>query len=104
MVPPLLQEHVEVLNRRGRKLEIFDHGGQCYACVPSIEAPKPPWDRTTYDILIAIPAAYDRGALDAFYLALPYSHNGGTHPRVNNGGPASKRCGSKNSWGTTCTG
>jgi hypothetical protein len=77
---------VKALNDRGCKLEVLDHEGQCYVFVPAIEAPTPPWDRAAYDILIAIPAAYDRGALDAFYLGLPYTHGGATHPRIENGG------------------
>ncbi len=49
-----------------------------------ISAPKPPWDRTVYDILIPVPLAYDLGTgLDDFYIALPYSFNNGEHNRVN---------------------
>ena len=59
-------------------------GAQPYAQVCGIEAPSPPWDRTKYNILIAIPIAYDLGTgLDGFYLALPYSFEKGEHNRVN---------------------
>ncbi len=59
-------------------------GAQPYVWVRGITAPKPPWDRTSYDILIAIPIAYDLGTgLDGFYIALPYSFNNGEHNRVN---------------------
>ena len=49
-----------------------------------IDAPSPLGIATTYDILIAIPIAYDLGTgLDGFYIALPYSFNNGEHNRVN---------------------
>jgi hypothetical protein len=47
-----------------------------------VEVPSPPWDRQSYDILIAIPTAYDAAALDSFYLGLPCKFKNGNHPRV----------------------
>jgi hypothetical protein len=44
---------------------------------------QPPWNSPSFDILIAIPAAYDGAELDSFYIALPYTFNEGQHPRVN---------------------
>ncbi len=81
----LLKEHVAELNRPGMALEIWEHAGQPYVYVPAMPACTPPWDAAAHDILIAIPAAYDLAALDAFYLSLPYTFNGGIHPRVENG-------------------
>lgn len=86
MVPPLLATHVEALNRYGLGLRVAQQDGQCFVVVPNLAAPVPPWDRAAYDILIAVPALYDRAALDAFYLGLPYRYENGTHPRVENGG------------------
>jgi hypothetical protein len=58
-------------------------GAQPYALVHDVESPSPPWGVVKHDILIVIPNAFDFGtALDAFYLALPYSFNGGLHNRV----------------------
>ena len=65
-------------------IELVTQGVQPFALVGGIEAPSPPWDRKLYDILIAIPIAYDLGtALDGFYLALPYKFQNGEHNRVN---------------------
>ena len=64
-------------------IELIMGGAQPYACVRGIGAPAPPWDRATYDILNPIPLAYDLGTgLDGFYIALPYSFNGGERNRV----------------------
>jgi len=65
-------------------IELVTQGVQPFALVGGIEAPSPPWDRKLYDILIAIPIAYDLGtALDGFYLALPYKFQNGEHNRIN---------------------
>jgi len=75
---------IERLAAAGSDISLTTEGPQPYAKVRGIEAPSPPWDRTTYDILIAIPIAYDLGTgLDGFYVALPYSFNKGEHNRVN---------------------
>lgn len=67
----------------GMAIALVHQGAQPYALVRNIAVPVPPWGSAIQDILIAIPNAYDLGtALDAFYLALPYSFNGGTHNRV----------------------
>ena len=76
------QDEMIRLSRQGIKVELVDSGGQCYALAVGVEAPVPPWDRTAYDVLIAVPAAYDDAGLDAFYLGLPYTFKGGCHPRV----------------------
>jgi hypothetical protein len=63
---------IERLAAAGSDISLTTEGPQPYAKVRGIEAPSPPWDRTTYDILIAIPIAYDLGTgLDGFYVALP---------------------------------
>lgn len=75
---------IERLAAGGTGIELIMDGAQPYAWVRGITAPRPPWDRTTYDVLIVIPLAYDLGTgLDGFYIALPYSFNGGEHNRVN---------------------
>jgi hypothetical protein len=82
MYPAAANDEVETLRRRGESVELVAQGGQCYVLARGLDAPAPAWDRTAYDILVAVPAAYDSASLDAFYLALPYMFNGGTHPRV----------------------
>jgi hypothetical protein len=76
---------IERLVAAGTGIELVIDGAQPYAWVRDLTAPKPPWDRAAYDILILIiPIAYDLGTgLDGFYIALPYSFNGGEHNRVN---------------------
>jgi hypothetical protein len=82
VIPEAVIEEVRTLKARGIDLELIEVGPQCYVRVRRIEAPAPPWDKGTYEILIAIPAAYDDAGLDGFYLALPYQFQSGTHPRV----------------------
>jgi len=82
MQPTSAVEQVQELVDRGVAIELTAIGGQCYALVNGVEAPTPPWSNSKFDILIAIPAAYDAAHLDGFYLALPYTFNDGEHPRV----------------------
>jgi hypothetical protein len=79
--PATTVAEVDLLKGRGADLDLVEIGGQCYAHVRRLPAPVPPWDKTAYDILIAIALASGAG-LDAFYLELPYRHHGGNHPRV----------------------
>lgn len=85
MCPQSAKDEVAALIQRGLAVELVEVGGQCYALARGLGAAAPPWDRDSYDILVAIPAAYDACSLDAFYLALPYTFKGGEHPRVNGG-------------------
>lgn len=82
MCPRVARDEVTRLSRRGLPVALAETAGQCYALASGVEAPIPPWDRAGYDLLIAIPAAYDDAGLDAFYLGLPYTFKGSTHPRV----------------------
>jgi hypothetical protein len=78
------KSEIERLTALGIAITLVNEGSQPYALVRGVEAPSPPWDRTTYDILIAIPIAYDLGTvLDGFYIALPYTFQKGEHNRVN---------------------
>jgi hypothetical protein len=75
---------IDQLVSAGTSIELVIEGVQPFALVGGIEAPSPPWDRKLYDILIAIPVAYDLGTvLDGFYVALPYKFQNGEHNRVN---------------------
>jgi hypothetical protein len=78
------EAEISRLATSGAAIELVTQGVQPFVLVGHIEAPSPPWDRPLYDILIAIPVAYDLGtALDGFYIALPYKFQGGEHNRVN---------------------
>ncbi len=82
MCPKKLEEEIAALIKRGVSVEAVEAHNQCYALATGLLAPAPPWDKHSFDILVAIPAAYDTASLDAFYLGLPYKFKGGTHPRV----------------------
>jgi hypothetical protein len=82
MCPQAAKDEVQALAKQGVSLELVEGNEQCYVLAWGLEAPTPPWDQKSYKILIAIPAAYDAASLDAFYLALPYKFNDGTHNRV----------------------
>jgi hypothetical protein len=82
MGPERAVEEVNELVAGGVTVELSELNGQCYAHVTEIEAPAPPWSKAIFDILIAIPAAYDAAELDAFYIELPCSYKGGEHKRV----------------------
>jgi Prokaryotic E2 family E len=79
--PAAVVAEVELLRKRGVPVELVAIGTQCFAQVGDMQAPSPPWDRSTYGILIAVPLAAG-AALDAFYLELPYKYESGIHPRV----------------------
>lgn len=75
---------IEKLSACGTRVDLVMDGVQPYVRACGLAAPCPPWDRSEYDILIAVPLAYDLGTgLDGFYMALPYSYSGGEHNRVN---------------------
>lgn len=57
MCPQAVKHEVEALAQRGTAVELVEVGGQCYVLASAIPAPAPPWDRQSYDILVAIPAA-----------------------------------------------
>lgn len=82
MRPDRAVEEVAELVQRGVKVELVELNDQCFAMVQAVDAPSPPWSKTSFDILIAIPAVYDAAQLDAFYVELPCQYNGGDHPRV----------------------
>lgn len=85
MCPDAAKAEVAALVKRGMAVELVEIDKQWYVLAKGLLAPAPPWDRASYDILVAIPAVYDACSLDAFYLALPYTFKGGEHPRVNGG-------------------
>lgn len=82
MGPDCAVDEVKALTAGGVAIELVELNGQCFALVKAIDAPSPPWSKPAFDILIAIPAAYDAAQLDAFYVELPCGYKDGAHPRV----------------------
>ncbi|HEV3436556.1 MAG TPA: E2/UBC family protein [Gemmata sp.] len=82
MYPQAAKDEVAAMIRRGEAVELVDVDKQCYLLARGLEVTAASWDRTRFDILVAIPAAYDACSLDGFYLSLPYKFKGGGHPRV----------------------
>jgi hypothetical protein len=85
MIPQNAKDEVAALVKRGLAVELVQLDSQCYLLERGVHAPSPPWDRQRFDIMVAIPAAYDACSLDAFYLSMPYKFNGGEHTRVSGG-------------------
>jgi hypothetical protein len=82
MCPQSLQDEMAALVKRGISIEAVEANNQWYVLASGLAASVPLWDKNAYDIVVAIPAAYDAASLDAFYLGLPYRFKNGTHPRV----------------------
>ena len=79
----ILESQVASLTTKGLVARRFKINEQTYV-ESTIQAPAPPWDRSTYTILVAVPVAYRVGAgLDGFYIQLPYKFNDGAHSKVN---------------------
>lgn len=76
-----IEEDVEGVNEAGINARLIAVGSQKYVEVCAVDVPSPPWGREQANILIAIPATYPSGALDGFYLELPFTHAGGSIPR-----------------------
>ena len=82
MAPERAREEVKKLADGGMAVELIELAGQWYAHASSVAVPSPPWNKASFDILIAIPAAYDAANLDGFYVELPCRFGDGEHPRV----------------------
>jgi hypothetical protein len=82
MAPERARDEVANLAAGGMAVELIELAGQWYAHANSGPVPSPLWSKASFDILIAIPAAYDAADLDAFYIELPYRFSEGEHPRI----------------------
>jgi hypothetical protein len=71
-----IEEDVERLSGEGSDVLIHDIGGQKYVEARGLLIPSPPWSSRTANILIAVPATYPQGGLDAFYLEAGATQNG----------------------------
>ncbi len=75
-----IEDDVEAANETGVIARLITGGAQNYVEVRDIIVPSPPWGNSRADILIAVPATYPAGGLDAFYLGLPFTHSSGSIP------------------------
>jgi len=70
-----LNDDLERLRGEGLELTAHNVSGQIYV-ETRVSIPSPPWSNTSAAILIAIPANYPKGGLDAFYLEAGTTQNG----------------------------
>lgn len=75
-----VEDDVEAAREAGINVRLFAEGGQRYVEVRDLPVPSPPWSRDRANILVAIPATYPVGGLDAFYLELTITHANGSVP------------------------
>lgn len=75
-----IEDDVEATNEAGVSARLIAIGGQKYVEVRDISVSSPPWGSGEANILIAVPATYPSGGLDAFYLGLPFTHSSGSIP------------------------
>lgn len=76
-----LEQDIEMLNRAELNARLLTHGVQRYVEISGIKAPSPPWSKTEIAILIAVPANYPLGGLDAFHVEAELRHSSGSIPR-----------------------
>lgn len=82
MAPERAREEVADLAAGGMAVELVELTGQWYAHANIGAVPSPPWNKANFDILVAIPAAYDAADLDGFYVELPCRFGDGEHSRI----------------------
>jgi len=75
-----IEDDVEATTEAGETARLITVGSQKYVEVRDINVPSPPWGKERASILIAVPATYPSGGLDAFYLGLPFTHSSGSIP------------------------
>ncbi|HZS04818.1 MAG TPA: E2/UBC family protein [Blastocatellia bacterium] len=76
-----IEDDVEELKEAGVDARLLVIGGQKYVEVQGLLVPSPPWTPCEVSILIAVPATYPTGFLDAFYIEATARHQSGTIPR-----------------------
>lgn len=83
---PQLEQDIAALRDAGYEARLLEQGGQRYVRVDGISAPTPPWQHARQSIVVAVPGAYEQGAvLDAFYLSDDSAYAGRRHKRANGG-------------------
>lgn len=75
-----IEEDAEILEKAGVKARLHLQGGQKYVEIRAVKIPSPPWGKAETNILIAVPATYPSGGLDALYIEMPITHSSGSIP------------------------
>jgi hypothetical protein len=75
-----IEDDVKGITEAGIKACLLTFNGQKYVEVREVTVPSPPWSLPLLTLLVAIPATYPVGGLDAFYMELPLSHTNGSIP------------------------
>lgn len=73
-----IEDDVEQMRLSGEAVELISHGQQRFVQA-IISIPCPPWSAATAKILVAVPANYPTGGLDAFYVDPAITVNGTIH-------------------------
>jgi hypothetical protein len=76
-----IEDDIELANEAGQIARLITQGSQKYVEISNIDVPSPPWGKNKVDVLVAVPATYPSGGLDAFYLGLPCTHSSNSIPR-----------------------
>ncbi|MGB7202172.1 MAG: E2/UBC family protein [Pyrinomonadaceae bacterium] len=79
-----IEDDVNNYNEAGAQARLLSFDNQIYVETNLSNIPSPPWSSDKADILIAIPATYPTGGLDAFYIKMPMGHASGDIPRKQN--------------------
>lgn len=75
-----IEDDVKWIKEVGMDARLLSFNGQKYVEIRGVTVPSPPWSLQMLTLLIAIPATYPVGGLDAFYIELPVSHASGSIP------------------------
>ena len=76
-LPPALQEHIDVLRRRGYIVEII-HGEEIGIVIRNYPIPSTIWRESTANLLIKTHPTYPNATIDMFWLDPPISLRRGT--------------------------
>ena len=89
-IPPLLQEHVEELEKK-RKLDIrITAASEIYIVLKNYQIPRSIWNRDRADILVITHPTYPNAKMDMFWVDPPISLKNGSSP---GGVSPDSRCG-----------
>jgi hypothetical protein len=91
-----IEDDVDQLQEAGESVRLLSDGSQRYVEI-TIAIPAPPWSASSALILIAVPANYPTGGLDAFYLDPSITIRGSIH-RAQAAGPILSRGWNLISW------
>lgn len=83
-MPPLLQQHIELLRSQGHIIEVVD-GGEIGIIFRDYSVPENIWGRGKVDLLITTHPTYPNAKLDMFWVDPPLTlRNNGVQPKATN--------------------